>query len=143
MINNTELIKSLYDKITDERIFMYSVDTGEEKAITIKDNNTLQCGIFFDYNNFKNTEEEFCVIVHEYGHCKTGCTHKLDSPYQLIEQHEYRANRAAVHDFLPYDVLKAAFKAGCTEPWQIAEYLDMPEEFVRLAVEIYIREGKI
>ena len=100
-------------------------------------------GIFLNYKNFKNSLQEFKVLAHEYGHCKTGATHKVNSPYQLIEQHEYRANRAAVHEFLPFEKLINCMKSGNVEVWQIAETLDMPDDFIELAIDVYKREGKL
>lgn len=32
---------------------------------------------------------------------------------------------------------------GNTEVWQLAEYLDMPEQFIRMAIDIYKLEGKL
>lgn len=143
MIKNSNTLSNLYCRIVDENIKLISASTGDNKAVTIKDEIKNVYGIFFNYDNFSNTDEEFCVLSHEYGHCKSGATHKLYSPYQLIGQHENRANRAAVYEFLPLDTIVSAFENGYTEFWQLSEHLDVPESFVRMAVDIYRREGKL
>lgn len=135
-----DYLSKVYSKICELGVILIGTDN-DIKAATIEYQDNY--GIFLNYNNFINSADEFRVLSHEYGHCKTGATHKLYSPYQLIEQHEYRANRAAVLEFLPFDKLLDAAENGCTEVWQIAEYLNMPNEFVALAIDVYKREGKL
>lgn len=142
MVSDSNLRK-LYEKLVESNIRLFSVDPGEHKAVTLKDHEENRYGIFFDYARFENSGEEFEVITHEYGHAKSGCTHKLNTPYQLIGQHETRANRAAVHEFLPFDMLMKAVDKGNKEPWELADALGMPEKFVRMAVETYKIEGKL
>lgn len=133
----------VYKKLVEEGVYLYNADTGDNLALTLCMTDKNKYGVFFDYKNFRDTYEEFLVLAHEYGHCKTGATHKLYSPFQLVKQHENRANRAAVYEFLPVDKLLASIEGGCTELWQIAENLDMPEQFVSLAINIYKLEEKL
>ena len=142
MNQNSKLIYELYDKIEKENIILMETDTISGKAVTIKDENTKDYGIFYE-NNFSDTNEEFCVLAHEYGHCKSGSTHKLYSKFQLIGQHENRANRAAIYEFLPVEKIKDAFKREYFEYWEIAEYLDLPESFIIMAIEIERVEEKL
>ena len=142
MTQNSKTIYELYDKIEKENIILMETDTINGKAVTIKDENTKDYGIFYE-NNFSDTNEEFCVLAHEYGHCESGTTHKLDSEFQLIGQHENRANRAAVYEFLPVEKIKDAFKHKYFDYWEIADYLDLPEPFIIMAIEIYRVEEKL
>lgn len=143
MAASNDLLSYLYERLVEEGVRLFNADTGEQKAITLKNDVADIYGIFFNYKMFDSSQEEFCVLAHEFGHCKTGATHKLYSPYQLICQHEHRANRAAVHEFLPFKKLQDAFEQGCTEAWEVAEYLDIPEKFVILAIDIYTCEGEL
>ena len=77
------------------------------------------------------------VLAHELGHCATGCTHHVSSPYDLVARHEYKANRWAVEQYLPFSQLNAAVAGGLTEPWQLAEYFDLPEGLIRWAIQYY------
>ena len=143
MAANSKLIDELYDKIIEKNIILINEDTEEDKAVTVKDEIHKAFGIVYKERNFENSEEKFCVLAHEYGHCESGTTHKLDSEFQLIGQHENRANRAAVYEFLPVEKIKDAFKHKYFDYWEIADYLDIPEAFVKMAIEIYIVEEKI
>ena len=136
-----DYLTEVYNKIVDAGIELFNMNMPHGDAATINYDNTY--GIFIDYNKFNSWKEEFCALIHEFGHCKTGTTHKLYSPFQLIEKHEYKANRAAVHEMLPFDTLQDAVRAGHTEPWQLAEYFNLPEEFIHTALDIYQRQGKI
>ncbi len=130
-----QCLTDVYNKISDEKIEVIYYDMRTYDAATVEINGNY--GIFIDRNKIKNSHDEFMALSHEYGHCKSGATHKLYSPYQLIEQHENRANRAAVREILPYEKLINAVNKGNTEVWQIAEYLDMPEEFIKMAIDLY------
>lgn len=136
-----DCLQKLYNKFTETGIYLFNADTRSQKAISIRHGNDY--GVFFSYASFRDSEEEFLVLSHEYGHCATGCTHALDSPFQLIAQHEVRANRKAVHEFLPADILKDELGKGHTTLWQLSESLNLPEAFVQSAIEIYKLEGKI
>lgn len=138
----TELMTELYDKIDNEKIKLFDVHDGGD-ACTMRDDVFNVYGIFADTEKFETSDEEFCVMAHEYGHCKSRAIHRLYSPLEMIEQHEYRADRAAVHEFLPFERIDEAFRRGYTELWELAEFLDMPEEFVKKAVEVYRAEGLI
>ena len=136
-----QCLTDVYNKISDEKIEVIYYNMRTYDAATVKINGNY--GIFIDRNKIKNSHDEFMALSHEYGHCKSGATHKLCSPYQLIEQHENRANRAAVHELLPVEKIKDAFKHKYFDYWEIADYLDIPEAFVKMAIEIYIVEEKI
>lgn len=143
MAANSKLIDELYDKIIEKNIVLINEDTEGDKAVTIKDEIHKAFGIVYKERNFENSDEKFCVLAHEYGHCESDTTHKLCSRLQLIEQYENRANRAAVYEFLPVEKIKDAFKRNYFDYWEIADYLDLPEAFVKMAIDIYTVEGKL
>lgn len=136
-----QCLEEIYKKIDAEEIELFGYNMASCNAATIEINDNY--GIFIDENKLETKEDEFLALAHEYGHCKSGTTHKLYSPYQLIEQHENKANRAAVHEFLPIELIFDAFEHNYFAYWEIAEYLEMPEPFVIMAIEIYQREEKL
>lgn len=71
------------------------------------------------------------AMLHESGHLHTGALHKVDSPFQLVEQNEYRADADAFRRCLPPDEIRTAMRAGYTEPWQLAEYFDLDEDYIK------------
>lgn len=90
--------------------------------------------VFLDFSKIHSTRLLRGVCCHELGHAATGALHKVDSPYELIERSEYRADRWMAEHFLPAEDFREAFQAGCTELWQLAEYFDMPESDVQKAL---------
>ena len=97
-----------------------------------------QYGVFIDQTKFSTVRRMKSAIAHEIGHCATGCTHKVSSPLDLIEKHEYEANRWKIEHYLPFEVLNDAMKRGYVESWALADYFDVPEEDIIMAVRYYI-----
>ncbi len=126
----------LYTKINNENIsvFDYTISF-DTKAVTIE--TQKKYGIFVDRKKLETIDDEFMVVSHEYGHCKSGATHKINSKYDIIEQHEYRADRQSIIDLLPIEMLEKARSAGCKQPHEIADYLNLPEKFIILAFKHY------
>jgi len=93
--------------------------------------------VFLDFSQIRSTRLLRGVCCHELGHIATGALHKVDSPYELVERSEYRANRWTAEQFLNDESFREAFQLGYTEPWQLAEYFDLPEADVRAALHYW------
>lgn len=89
--------------------------------------------VFLDFTKIRSTRLLRGVCCHEMGHVATGALHKVDSPYELAERSEYRANRWMAERYLTPELFREAMTAGYTEAWQLAEYFDLPEADVRKA----------
>ena len=89
--------------------------------------------IFLDFSQIPTTRVLRGVCCHEMSHVATGALHKAGSPYELVERSEYRANRHTAQTVLTVSAFREAFAAGYTEPWQLAEYFDLPEQDVQKA----------
>lgn len=118
----------------DVRIFPY--DIGFAAAATIEVGGRY--GVFLDFDRLGTLQEFKAALAHEMGHCATGCTHRVSSPHDLICRHEYKADRWAFQRYLPFEALQRAARAGCREPWQMAEYFQLPEAMVRRALRYYL-----
>ena len=90
--------------------------------------------VFLDFPKIRSTRLLRGVCYHELGHAATGALHKVDSPYELVERSEYRANRWAAQHYLTVQDFREAFDAGYTELWQLAEYFDLPEQDIQAAL---------
>lgn len=90
--------------------------------------------VFLDFTKIPTTRMLRGVCYHELGHAATGALHRVDSPYELVERSEYRANRWVAETFLTEKAFQAAFARGYTELWQLAEYFDLPESEVSAAL---------
>lgn len=93
--------------------------------------------VFLDFSKIRSTRLLRGVCYHELGHIATGALHKVDSPYELVERSEYRANRWSAEQYLPAEEFREAFGLGYTEPWQLAEYFDLPEGDIRKALQYW------
>ena len=131
LLNLTEV----YKKISDANIELFSYDIPLIKAATIEINKKY--GIFLNYNEIKDSDDEFLVLTHEYGHCTSGTTHKITSKFETIRRQEYRADRKSIIDFLPIDKLKQAIQHGCQTKYEFATFLGVPEDFVIKAFKHY------
>ena len=87
-------------------------------------------GIFLDFTKIMTTRQLRGVCAHELGHASTGALHKVSSPFETVERSEHRANRWTAENILTEEDFREAFAAGYTEPWQLAEYFDLPEQDV-------------
>ena len=99
--------------------------------------------VFLDFSQILSTRLLRGVCCHELGHAATGALHKISSPYELVERSEYRANRYMAQHFLTQEDFRDAFCAGYTEPWQLAEYFDMPEQDVKNALTYWSERRNI
>ena len=99
---------------------------------TVRDG--IYTAVFLDFTQIRSTRLLRGVCCHEMGHVATGALHKVDSPYELAERSEYRANRWCAQHYLSQEDFREAFESGYTEPWQLAEFFDMPERDVRSAL---------
>lgn len=125
----------MYRKLSADGVHLYSWDMGNEKATTLELNG--QYAIFMDFDNIENTAEETTVIFHEGGHVSTGATHKVSSPYDLVEKHEYKAWKWAVQNFITAEELDSAVAAGYTDIPALAEHFGVTEPFMQKAVCYY------
>lgn len=110
-----------------------------QPAATIRDGSFY--AVFLDFTKIRSAQLLRGICCHEMGHIATGALHKVDSPFELVERSEYRANRWVAQKYMTEAGFREAFSAGYTEPWQLAEYFDLPEADVRKAL-IYWTQRK-
>ena len=80
-------------------------------------------------------------MAHELGHCKRGAFYNQYSSFDIRSRHEYRADKWAVQQIIPYEELISACESGYTERWELAEYFDVTENFITKAFEVYSALG--
>ena len=128
-----------YCRANDVTVIPYS--GCPQAAATIRDNG--QYGVFLDFTKIKSTRLLRGICCHELGHLATGALHKVDSPFELWERSEYRADRWIAENFLTAAAFEEAFSQGYTELWQLAEYFDMPEGDVEKALTYWTQRRGI
>lgn len=134
-----ELYRQLYDEgaYFFERKMPTSFEDKKSAVVKLGDD----FAIFMDTARVVTIAEETELVAHECGHVATGTTHSVCSSLDLVEKHEYKANKWAVHRILPAEEIRRAMEAGYIEPWELAEQTGRTEWFVRLALDVYRAEG--
>lgn len=125
-------LDELYDRAQQQGIEIDNFAMREIVSVSFPEN-----WIAIDTRKIKTRAEEKVVLAHEIGHCETGSFYNIHSPYDLRERHEYKANKRSYQILIPHAELKAAVKKGLTEIWELAEYFDVPCEYMQKAAEYW------
>ncbi|MCR4436201.1 MAG: ImmA/IrrE family metallo-endopeptidase [Clostridiales bacterium] len=102
---------------------IYYEDEGTEPVITI---NEL----------LKTQAEQACVLAEEIGHYHTSCGNLLTDPHidkTIISKQEHIAKKWAVQRLVSLKNIIKAYEAGARNFYEMAQYLDVTEEFLREA----------
>ena len=129
----------IYQAYTDEGLYLNVTFNQPMDAAIIELRGSY--GVFLDALQYKTQMDMKAAMMHEYGHGATGATHKLYSPHQIVEKHEFTANKKAATTFLPPEAFEEAFAYGFREAWELAEWFGIPEERVVWAWEYYAQNG--
>ena len=125
-------ISDLY-KIADEnKIKIYFYPLYPLKSVSLPGN------IGIDSLGAVHTEaEEKSVLAHEIGHCIKGAFYNYKCKYDIKSKYEYKADKWAIQNIIPFDELESALRSGNTEIWSLAEYFGVTYDFMNKAVELY------
>lgn len=126
----------LYQLADAEHIPVYSFDLPQTQSLSLM-NNDGSCAVAIDPFGLNSTKDEKIRLAHELGHCVTGSFYNRYSDFDIKAKSEYRADKWAIKKLIPKDELQAAFEQGYTEPWDLAEYFNVTEEFIIKAVNYY------
>lgn len=132
MIDLTEL----YDEAAEQgvEVFWFSLDRAESLSFCDEDG---KCYIAMDPWYMRTATEELLKLGHELGHCATGSFYNEYAALDIRQKHENRANKWAIKKIIPEDDLLEAVAQGYREPWELAEYFNVPEPYIRKAMELY------
>lgn len=125
-------LSDFYDYCRENQVDVIPYAGCPQPAATIRDGGFY--AVFLDFTQIRSTRLLRGICCHEMGHIATGALHKVDSPFELVERSEYRANRWSAHRYLTQAQFREAFAAGYTELWQLAEYFDLPEADIQKAL---------
>ena len=98
-------------------------------------------GLYFDGNialeRKMSQTEKSCVLAEELGHYYTTSGNILDQTDVSNRKQEYRARLYGFNLKIGLMGLVRAFEHGCRSASDIAEYLDVTEEYLKEAVDCY------
>lgn len=90
--------------------------------------------------DINTTTEKGCVLAEELGHYYTSTGNILDQSSVLNRKQELHARAWAYDKMIGLPGLIRAHKHGCRSLYEIAEYLEVTEEFLKEAIEHYQRK---
>ena len=105
------------------------------EATTVRYHNAYAVGL--NFLKLKTVRQVRTAMLHESGHLHTGALHKVDSPFQLVAQNEHRADADSFRRCLPAEEICQAMRQGYTEPWQLADYFDLDEDYIKTALHYW------
>lgn len=103
----------------------------ETKSIAIPGAVCLDRALCFD------RAEERTRLSHELGHNLTWSFYRRDDPPYWKRRMENRANRWSIRNLVSEEELYQAIRQGYTETWELAEYFDVTEDFIKMALWYY------
>lgn len=127
---------SLYDLIQKDGIEIFETDLPRTISFAMLDEDG-EPWIAIDLKRVLTDGELKLRLCHEKNHHKTGLLYDRISIYETRDRYETRVQRRTIRELLPEELLDEAYAQGCTELWQIAEYVGYPERFVQEAIDYY------
>ena len=131
----TNLI-ALYRIAEVNGIKIKNFDLDGDEAVSLKRKD--KCFIIIDPDDVKSIADERVKLSHELGHCLTESFYSDSSSECVKQKHENRANKWAIEHLIPIGKLNKAVQQGHTEMWDLAEYFNVGEDFMRMAVCWYL-----
>lgn len=96
--------------------------------------------IIVDEEKTNTTISRNTVLIQELGHFYSGAYYKTNSPYELIDKMEYKADKKSWETFFPYIKIKELMKKGFTTVTQLAEYFDVEAPYMARCVNYYYNQ---
>lgn len=87
--------------------------------------------------NIETTAEKTCVLTEELGHYFTSVGNILDQNQLQNRKLERRARAWGYQRLVPLDKLILAYKQGIRSRYELAEYLEVTEQFLADALKYY------
>ena len=107
---------------------------GEYEHLIIEERPMVNDGLYADgcvwINQDMPTNKKACVLAEEVGHYET-------SSGDILRKQELTARKWAYNKVVPEEKISEAISAGYTEVWEIADHLDVDEQFLREALKYY------
>lgn len=93
--------------------------------------------VALDYRLIENSAEERCAAAHELGHNARNAFYTRNDPRYIRLRCENKADKWAIKKLIQKDEFQEAIQRGYQEPWEIAEYFNVTEDFAYKAMWYY------
>lgn len=84
-----------------------------------------------------SAKEKSCVLAEEIGHHLTSAGDILDQTKDSNRKQEYRARLVSYDMQIGLEGIVKSYEAGCTSLYTMAEYLDITEDYLKDALNVY------
>lgn len=128
----------LYDKMEKENIYYINHKLSFTRgAIAHCEKATA---IVVDDKQVRSEVSENTVLMQELGHYMAGAYYRTNSPYELIEKMEHKADKKAWEEFFPYEEIKDLMKKGLTTATQLAEHYNVEASYMARCLNYYYNQ---
>jgi len=136
-----ERLRSLYNYAYDQNIYFLSLSFSSSKKAVCARHEDIDA-IIMDTRRISSETEEKLLLAEELGHLQTGALLAIENynrPNYMtsISKAENKAKRWAIQKLIPKDELDRVVNNGVIEVWALAEYFEVPEDFMAKAIEFY------
>ena len=105
----------------------------------ISERNMINDGLYGDgcvwIRSNMTCARKVCILAEEIGHYETSYGNILDQKDMNNVKQEVKARKWAFEKLISEEDIRRARDEGCREVWEIAEFLDLDEDFVRDALK--------
>lgn len=130
---------ALYEEAQRSNITVISLPLPENGSVSIQTDGG--CYIGMDKGLGEDADHRV-RLAHELGHCKRGAFYNRWAARDVRQRYENRADKWAIEKLVPREELEAAVASGRCRIWELAEYFDVTEDFIRKAICWYT-EGNL
>lgn len=114
---------------------------GEYEQLIIEERPMINDGLYADgcvwINKDMSANKKVCILAEEIGHYETTSGDILDQTDTGNRKQELIARKWAYNKVVPEEKISEAISEGYTEVWEIADHLDVDEQFLREALIYY------
>jgi Zn-dependent peptidase ImmA (M78 family) len=109
--------------------------------VDVYEMNLMNKGLYSDgiiaINSRLRTVEKTCILAEELGHYKTSYGNILDQTKTVNIKQENRARNWAYEKLVTFEGLVNGYKHGCSNRYELSEYLHVTEQFLEEAIKHY------
>ena len=127
---NVNKYEELLQQASDAGVRVYTAPLSDHDGL-------YSDGVILISDSLRTTAEKTCVLAEELAHHYTACGDITGTSALAIKQ-EIQGRRAAHEILVPIEKLVEALTSGfCRSRYELAEYLEVTEEFLNEALEQY------
>lgn len=132
-------LEDLGDKLEEKGIKIINISSDAITSCAISINGRE--AIVLDKSKLRNRTHEHTVLAHEFCHLETDALYRFNDSPIIKAKCEYRAQKKKVRMLVPAKELKDLLRRGY-DKWEIAEFFEVDESVIDLAVDIYRATGE-